>query len=140
MLLFVAVLLTFLVQLMGSSAGSVGGNYKTLSHHSYNEMKEELKKINEKMVNDKADMMHMFEELVRRNIAEEERRAREGIERRMMEENERRRREEEERSRRERDERRRRNFDDRPSRLRASTPAQMSLKNPDLPYMCGCLL
>ena len=99
---------------MGSSAGSVGGNYKTPSCDSFHEMKEELRKLNEQMANDKADMMMMFEEMAKRNIAEEERRTREGIERRMMEENERRRREEEERRRRERDERRRRNFDDRP--------------------------
>ena len=87
MLFLVAVLLIFLVQLMGSSAGSVGGNYRTPIRESYHEMKEELRKMNEKMANDKADMMQMFEELIRRNIAEEERRAREGIERRMMEEN-----------------------------------------------------
>ena len=79
MLYFVSVLLTFLVQLMASSAGSVGGNYRTPSRGSYNEIKEELKKISEKMANDKADMMHMFEEMAKRTIAEEERRAREGI-------------------------------------------------------------
>ena len=62
MLLLVAVLLTFLVQLMGSSAGSVGGNYRTPSRDSFHEMKEELRKINEQMANDKADMMMMFEE------------------------------------------------------------------------------
>ena len=85
---------------MESSNESVGGKYRTPSRDSYNEMKEELKKINEKMANDKADMMHMFEEMAKRAIAEEERRAREGIERRMMEENERRRTEKEERRRR----------------------------------------
>ena len=72
---------------MGSSVGSVGENYRTPSRDSYNEMKEELRKINEKMANDKADMMMMFEKMVKRNIAEEKRRARERIKRRMMEEN-----------------------------------------------------
>ena len=64
---------------MESSNESVGGKYRTPSRDSYNEMKEELRKINEKMALDKADMMMMFEEMAKRAIAEEERRAREGI-------------------------------------------------------------
>ena len=93
---------------MSSSAGSVGGKYRTPSKESYQEMKDELRKINERMENDRADMVRMLEEMNRRSREDEERRAREGLERRMMEENERRRREEQERRRRERDDRRRR--------------------------------
>ena len=77
-------------------------------------MKDELRKINERMENDRADMVRMLEEMNRRSREDEERRAREGVERRMMEENERRRREEEERRRRERDDRRRRAHGERP--------------------------
>ena len=58
----------------------LGGNYRTPSRDRFHEMKEELRKLNEQMTNDKADMMMMFEEMAKRNIAEEERRAREGIE------------------------------------------------------------
>ena len=51
---------------MGSSAGSVGGNYRTPSKESYQEMKDELRKINERMENDRADMVRMLEEMNRR--------------------------------------------------------------------------
>ena len=71
--IFVSSLLTFL-QVMESSAKSVGENYRTPSRDSYNDMKEELKKISEKMALDKADMMRMFEDMAMRARGEEERR------------------------------------------------------------------
>ena len=62
---------------MSSSAGSVGGKYRTPSKESYQEMKDELRKINERMENDRADMVRMLEEMNRRSREDEERRARE---------------------------------------------------------------